>query len=62
MAGAAAESILIATAIGKIKDEAKVLVEYRGASGPGRIIKRLTGNAAAGIVAQFRDALGILSY
>jgi hypothetical protein len=62
MAGAAAESILIATAIGKIRDEAKVLVEYRGASGRGRIIKRMTGNAASGIGAQFQDALGILSY
>ena len=62
MAGAAAESVLIATAIGKIKDEAKVLAAYSGSGGRGRIINRVTGNATTGVSAQFKDALGILGY
>jgi hypothetical protein len=62
MAGAAAESILIATAVAKIKDESKVLAEYRGASGRGRVIKSVTGNVTSSVGDQFSNALGILSY
>jgi hypothetical protein len=43
MAGAAAESILLAVAIAKIGDEGKVLTEYRGAHGRSKITTRITG-------------------
>ena len=62
MAGAAAESILIATAVAKSKDEEKILKEYLGASGRGRVIKHVTGNVKSEVAARFNDALGILSY
>lgn len=62
MAGAAAESILLATAIAKTKDEGKVLAEYRTASGRTRVIKNITGNAPKPIAERFSDALGILNY
>jgi hypothetical protein len=40
MAGAAAESILLAVAIGKMADEPKVLKEYASAGGRGRLPNR----------------------
>jgi hypothetical protein len=61
MAGAAAESVLLATAIAKTKDEAQVLSEYRTSSGRARVIKRITGgNPVLG--GRFADALGILAF
>lgn len=62
MAGAAAESILLATAVAKVKDEAKVLAEYRAASGRSRVVKRVIGGSAPTLGARFESALGILSY
>jgi hypothetical protein len=62
MAGAAAESVLLATAIAKIKDEAKVLSEYRRASGRRHVISLVVGNSAKTLQDQFNGALGILSF
>jgi hypothetical protein len=62
MAGAAAESILIATAIAKIKDEAKVLSEYRTSSGRARVIKLVMAHTAPVLGERFTNALGILAY
>lgn len=62
MAGAAAESILLAVAISKFNDEAKVLREYRTASGRGRITKSIIGNVSAGIASQFEDRLQGMHY
>lgn len=62
MAGAAAESILLATAIAKTKDEPKVMSEYHRASGRRHVINLVTGNTGKAIQDQFNSALGILSY
>jgi hypothetical protein len=62
MAGAAAESILFATAIAKTKDEAKVLSEYRRSSGRRQVTKLVAAGAAPAVGDQFANALGILSY
>jgi len=62
MAGAAAESVLLATAIAKSKDEQAVLAEYRTATGRGRVIKRVTTGATSGVGERFNNALGLLSY
>jgi hypothetical protein len=43
MAGAAAESILLAVAIAKIGDEKKVLLEYQSSKGRSRLIGRVVG-------------------
>jgi len=62
MAGAAAESILLATAIARSKDEEKVLAEYQSTGGRGRVIKRMTSGTQTGIGQRFAEALGVLSY
>jgi hypothetical protein len=54
MAGAAAESILLAVAIAKMAgDEAKVLKEYRGAHGRKKITDRVTDGLRQGLAEQF---------
>jgi hypothetical protein len=62
MAGAGAESILLALAISKRKDEAKVLAEYNSAGGRRRVTKGLTQGVSATIAAQLETALGVLHY
>jgi len=62
MAGAAAESILIATAIAKSKDEHAVLAEYRTANGRSRVIKRVTAGVSDSTGDRFSNALGLLTY
>ena len=62
MAGAAAESVLIAVAIQKTGDEARVLSEYLSSSGRRRITKLVRANVANNVGDQFEHALGILSY
>jgi hypothetical protein len=62
MAGAAAESVLLAAAIEKTKDEAKVLSTYLSSGGRGRITKHLRGNTTNNVGDQFEHALGILTY
>jgi hypothetical protein len=56
LAGAAAESILLA----KTGDEAKVLADYKGSSGRDRVLRSTIGNVAEGIARQFRDAHKVL--
>ena len=62
MAGAAAESILLATAIAKTRDELKVLTDYRTGSGRARVIKLITAGVTSALRDRFTNALGILSY
>jgi hypothetical protein len=62
MAGAAAESILLAVAIAKTADEQKVLAEYQSSKGRSRVVTRVIGNVSAEIGQRFKDALGILSF
>lgn len=62
MAGAAAESILIAVAIAKSKNEPKVLSEYRTSRGRTNVIKLVTAGTATGLGERFTNALGILAY
>ncbi len=62
MAGAAAESILLAAAITKTNDESKVLSEYRGASGRTRVTNMLIGAAPKGIADPLKAGLNLLSY
>ena len=62
MAGGAGEAILLATAIAKTDDEAKVLGEYRAASGRARTIDRIAGSARAGLREQFKTGCELLSF
>jgi hypothetical protein len=62
MCGAAAESILLATAIAKTGDEAKVLSSYRTAGGRQKVINSVVGQTKLQIGDPFRSAMGLLSY
>ena len=62
MSGAAAESILLALAIKKVGDEAKVLSDYNAAGGRRRITKRILGNVSPALGAQFEAALQVLHF
>jgi hypothetical protein len=62
MAGAAAESILLATAITKSGDEAKTLKAYESAGGRARVTTSLTGRATSSVQRQFAAALHVLHY
>jgi hypothetical protein len=62
MSGAAAESILLALAIEKMADEAKVLAEYNTSGGRRRITNRVSGNVAPSLATQFQAALQVLHY
>ncbi len=62
MAGAAAESILLATAIAKAKDEPKVLALYQGAQGRARTVKLISDGTDKILGDRFKLALGVLSY
>jgi hypothetical protein len=57
MCGAAAESILLALAIAKIRDEAKVLVEYNTTGGRRRLTKRVCANVSTAVGAQLEASL-----
>jgi hypothetical protein len=63
MAGAAAESILLAVAISKMAgDEGRVLAQYRGAQGRKKITDLIRGGLRQGLAEQFVTASGILSF
>jgi hypothetical protein len=62
MAGAAAESMLLAAAIAKSGDEAKTLKMYESAGGRARVTTYLTGQATSSVQRQFVAALHILHY
>jgi hypothetical protein len=62
MAGAAAESILLALAVIKEKNETKVLDEYNTSGGRRRMTKLLTRGVTQSVAAQFETALQVLHY
>jgi hypothetical protein len=62
MSGAAAESILIALASAKSKDEAKVLADYGRAQGRLTVTRIVTTGISGGLRSQFEAALGVLHY
>ena len=62
MSGAAAESILLALAIAKIGDEAKVLMEYNTTGGRRRITKRIGVGVAPALATQLDAALQPLGH
>jgi hypothetical protein len=62
MAGAAAESILLAIAVAKIGDEPKVLREYASAGGRGRITKMVVAGLGTSVGRTFEAALQVLHY
>ncbi|MFZ1962153.1 MAG: hypothetical protein WAU78_01560 [Roseiarcus sp.] len=62
MAGAAAESILLAIAITKSGYEAKTLAQYNSRSGRREVTKSVVGNVSTPVKTQFETALQILHY
>ena len=62
MCGAASESIFLAIAIAKIKDEKVVLREYSGANGRRRIENRIIGQAPEPLRKEFSGLTVLLKY
>jgi hypothetical protein len=62
MAGAAAESILLRVAIAKSRDEEKILQNYSGQGGRGRISKYVVGQATPLVKTELDALLGLLHY
>jgi hypothetical protein len=62
MCGAAAESILLALAFAKARDEDTVIKEYRTATGRKKTIDALVGKHPDNLQRPFRSLMGILSY
>jgi hypothetical protein len=61
MAGAAAESVLLAVAIAK-DGESQVLRDYKTSSGRRRVTARVVSGVSGGIAAQFQAALQVLHH
>lgn len=62
MSGAAAESILLAVAVAKTKDEATVLATYNSAKGRIKITRLAVEGVSPSIKQTFETALGVLQY
>lgn len=62
MAGAAAESILLAVAITKVGDEAKVLKDYASAGGRARVTKLVVSGLKGPTARTFEAGLHVLHY
>jgi hypothetical protein len=63
LAGAAAESILLAVAIAKAGgDESKVMSQYKSAGGRGRVLASVVANAPTGVASQFQHACQVMQY
>ena len=62
MSGAAAESLMLATAIAKTKDEEAVLREYSSSRGRSKIENLIIGKAREDLQRQFRGFTGLISY
>ena len=62
MSGAAAESILLATAIAKSGDEEKVLKNYTSANGRARVSSHLLGQATERLKREFDAYTSLLKY
>ncbi|MHB1126305.1 MAG: hypothetical protein ACYC2T_05010 [Bacillota bacterium] len=62
MCGAAAESIIIAIAIAKTKDENNILKDYSSAGGRGRIENLIIGDKPNSVSSEFRIYSSLLKY
>jgi hypothetical protein len=62
MAGAAAESILLAVAIAKVGDEVRVLKDYASAGGRGRVTKMVVSGKSGSVERTFEAALHVLHF
>jgi len=62
MCGAAAESIFLAIAIAKFKDEAWVLKNYRKANGRSTIVNKIIGQPNKKITQEFKGFISLLNY
>jgi hypothetical protein len=62
MCGAAAESILLATAVARTGDEAKVLATYATAQGRSRVENLVVGQSAEGLRREFLAFTSLLKY
>ena len=62
MAGAAAESVLLAVAVGKSGDEKKVLATYNSSGGRGRTTQMVLQGATTPIKTQFGNALLVMHF
>jgi hypothetical protein len=62
MVGAASESILLAIAISKSGDEARIITQYSGKSGRSAIIKFLAGSLQRHAATTLQNFMGLLSY
>src|SRR5262249_13150627 len=62
MAGAAAESILLAVAIAKVGDETKVLKEYQRAGGRANVTRLVTTGVSGSVARTFEAALQVLHF
>ena len=62
MAGAAAESILLAVAIAKVGDETKVLDKYRSGGGRTKVTRLVTTGVAGSVAQAFQAPLQVLHY
>jgi hypothetical protein len=62
MAGAAAESILLAVAVRKVGDETKVLKDYGSIRGRGRVTKSVVSGLSGSVARTFEAALQVLHY
>jgi hypothetical protein len=62
MVGAAAESILLAVAIAKKRNETEVMKMYQNSGGRSRITTYVTGKSTPSIARQFQGALHILHF
>lgn len=62
MAGGAAESIMLATAIAKMSSEEDVLREYGTARGRSKIENLIIGKVRRNLQAQFRGCTGLIGY
>jgi len=62
MSGGAAESILLALAIEKTKNEEEVLKEYQSANGRQKTINKITGQMKGNLSSHFNSHMAILTY
>jgi hypothetical protein len=62
MCGAAAESIVLALAIARTGDERKVLNDYAGSGGRGRVERLLIGGQPAHVQEEFHRYVSLLKY
>ena len=62
MAGAAAESVLLAIAIAKISDEESIIKVYKSSNGRKRVTDMVVGQAPKHLARPFQSGMGLLLY